>query len=471
MDERFAASQIDRWSREHREELIEDLKALIRIPSIVEYDQELYPMGSACKQALDCFETFGKKYGFECVNHEDYALSILSSSYSSSERELGMLGHLDVVSAGDGWTTPPYQPVLHKGYLFGRGSLDNKGPLVMCLYVMRCIRDLQLPITSRIRLIAGCDEEMEMRDIRHYLSLNQPPAFTLNCDGAWPVCLGEKGTVIARVKMKLQEGSRLETCGGVAINTVPDQAQAIIPSDMLPDDLPDGLWGTCNESSVCIKATGLSAHCSAPALGCNAIRELIEYLQGASLLSEEERHCFQKLWACFPDDDGTGLRIHYADSISGKTTCVPTLLSTQNGEIAITINIRYSVSQQYMPMIERMNKRCRSLGMEAEVLSHIPPRQDSLHHPIIRMLLQTSQKYVGKQHKPYYTGGGTHSRFFPNSIPFGPEKLLRTRPKRFGRPHGPNEAVCIDDLLEGIKIYTIALLKLDGYFENLEHEK
>ena len=81
------------------------------------------------------------------------------------------------------------------GYVIGRGSRDNKGPVVMSLFVLRCLRDLAIPLRSTVRLIAGTREETDMQDVVHYLQTHQPPAFTLNCDGAWPLSLGEKVVV------------------------------------------------------------------------------------------------------------------------------------------------------------------------------------------------------------------------------------------------------------------------------------
>ena len=184
MDKRTLFSKIDKWTANHREEFVSDLASLIAIPSVANYEDERYPMGYECERAAVQFAELGKKYGFVVENDAYYTVSVLSNGHSTVPSELGMLGHLDVVPAGDGWKTPPFNAVERDGYLFGRGSSDNKGPLLMCLYVMRCMNELKIATNHTVRLIAGCDEEARMSDIKHFLRVHRPPVFTLNCDGA-----------------------------------------------------------------------------------------------------------------------------------------------------------------------------------------------------------------------------------------------------------------------------------------------
>ena len=63
---------------------------------------------------------------------------------------LHILGHLDIVDAGEGWTvTAPFQPKVVDGLLYGRGTADDKGPMVAALLAMKAIRDLKLPLTKK----------------------------------------------------------------------------------------------------------------------------------------------------------------------------------------------------------------------------------------------------------------------------------------------------------------------------------
>ena len=58
-------------------------------------------------------------------------------------------------------------------------------------------------------------------------------------------------------------------------------------------------------------------------------------------------------------------------------------------------------------------------------------------------------------------GGGTYARHFPYAVSFGPEHVDLPLPEFGGPMHGANEAAPIDKLLEAVKIYILALLRLE----------
>ena len=462
---RKIAQAVDVWAALHRQELVDDLKGLIAIRSVSQPGEGGYAFGSGCKEALEYLLTLGRKYGFAVENDADHCLSILLPG-QKGECELGLLGHLDVVPEGEGWKHDPFCAVEKDGYVIGRGSSDNKGPVLMALYVLRCMRELGYALKSDLRLIAGCDEECEMRDVQHYLQTHTPPAYTLNCDGAWALCIGEKGILTAEIVQRLEDDNLLDMGGGTASNMVPEEAWvkfAALSAEALAraHALCPGVETERDAQGITLRVRGAAAHCYVPNQGRNAIVKLLHLLDDARLLDQNAQEGVRRLLACFPDDYGTGLRIFHEDSASGKTTCVPSLLRMENGELILHINVRYAVTQQSRQLIAAMEKRLHKLGMRCQKITNDPPRYDSPDHPIVKMLLENCRELLGKQHKPYVMGGGTHSRRFPNSIPYGPLVLSAGQKQPFGEPHGPDEAVCVDQLLKAMKVYVMALMRLD----------
>ena len=67
----------------------------------------------------------GRKEGFEVKDYNGYAGVI---SYGEGEESVGVLAHLDIVPIGEGWTKDPFGGEIVDGYMFGRGTVDDKGP-------------------------------------------------------------------------------------------------------------------------------------------------------------------------------------------------------------------------------------------------------------------------------------------------------------------------------------------------------
>ena len=84
-----------------RKQAIADLAEILSIPSVAGERDGIYPYGKVCAEALDVAEKLGKKYGFKVENHEYHCMSIL---FGEEEQEIGIVCHLDVVPAGDGWS-------------------------------------------------------------------------------------------------------------------------------------------------------------------------------------------------------------------------------------------------------------------------------------------------------------------------------------------------------------------------------
>jgi acetylornithine deacetylase len=72
-----------------------------------------------------------------------------------------LVGHIDVVPAGDlrTWTTPPFQPVVRDGMVYGRGSCDMKGGVVAALEAVRALAASALDLAGEVVLVAVPSEE------------------------------------------------------------------------------------------------------------------------------------------------------------------------------------------------------------------------------------------------------------------------------------------------------------------------
>jgi acetylornithine deacetylase len=76
-------------------------------------------------------------------------------------RSLILNGHIDVVPEGplDMWTSPPYEPRLADGWLYGRGGGDMKAGLVSCLYALDALKAIGLRPTADVFVQSVVEEE------------------------------------------------------------------------------------------------------------------------------------------------------------------------------------------------------------------------------------------------------------------------------------------------------------------------
>ena len=76
-------------------------------------------------------------------------------------RDLLLNGHIDVVPVGDeaAWTTPPWDPAVRDGRVYGRGAVDMKGGLCCALFAAKAIRDSGVRLRGRLSVASVVGEE------------------------------------------------------------------------------------------------------------------------------------------------------------------------------------------------------------------------------------------------------------------------------------------------------------------------
>ncbi len=219
---RSMRNKIDSYIKAKRSEMIEDILELIRIKSI---------NGCAAEntEALNLFLQKAEAMGFKTMKTSTGDVGIVE--LGSGDQTLGILVHMDVVGIGDTdkWTYPPFEGRVAKGFLWGRGVVDDKGPAVMCLYALKAIKELEIPLNKRVWLIVGTSEEAEWTDIASFKKEFPVPDFGFSPDGDFPIYNSEKG--YCDVQMRFMEPcidilEKLDS--GDSPNTIPSRAEVKI---------------------------------------------------------------------------------------------------------------------------------------------------------------------------------------------------------------------------------------------------
>lgn len=181
--------------------LFDGLRRMVAIPSIRGKEEPDAPFGRGPKQALEEVLKIATELGFHTKNIDD---KIGYAEYGENRADgayYGIFGHVDVMPLGEGWNSPPLSLTFREGKLFGRGTLDNKGPILSNLYALYVLKENGVTFDRPVRIVFGTNEETGFGCVKHYLTKEIPPTFGWTPDCKWPVVYGERGRLKVRVSL------------------------------------------------------------------------------------------------------------------------------------------------------------------------------------------------------------------------------------------------------------------------------
>lgn len=445
---------LDNIIKGNKEELIENLKKLVSYKSIVSEAKENAPFGTENAKCLKEALQIAEEYGFKTKNLDNYCGY---AEIGEGKEIIGIAAHLDVVPEGNGWETDPFCATIKDNKIYGRGVSDDKGALVASMLALKIVKDLNLPLNKRIRLIMGCAEETGSECMKYYVEKEGNFDIGFTPDAIFPCIHGEKGHI--RAKFKSLSTSIIDIKGGTVDNAVCDKCTIKIKSGTYDRELlqkyfynNDIKFDIKQENDIdVIEVNGVSAHASRPNLGKNAIMYLITGLREAGYIDEFiEYYCERFNFV----NDGNGFGLKCADEY-GELTCVNGTICMENGTIIGSIDIRVPVSLNTKDIVEKLSKI-----EDRRAVIEIKKATDSTYFPIeseiVQKLLKVYQEVTGDtKNMPITMGGGTYSKTLKNCIAFG-----CAFPNVNNKIHEANEYVDIEELLLQVEIYVHAILEL-----------
>ena len=376
------------------------------------------------------------------------------------------LGHLDVVPEGNGWTYPPYGGEIHSGKLYGRGTTDDKGPTIGALYALKAIKDLNLPLKKRVRIIFGLNEETGSRCVKHYIEKGEEmPSSGFTPDAEYPIINGEKGIVTSKYKRSLNQKGEIilkSIKGGIAPNVVPEYAEAEIkiPRDSIDKvkKLAEGVEEIKleeKENLLLIRSFGISAHGSRPEEGKNAVSHLLLFLGKLDFIGDVKEFIDFMNKNIGLDTEGKKLGIYLQDEMSGNFVLNLGMLAANEKEVDISINMRYPVTKKYEDFKDVFENRMREGKMEEVSTRHKKSLYVSPDSQFIKKLQKVYEEKVGEKAELISIGGGTYAKSMENIVAFGP--IFKGQPMV---EHKPDEYIEIDSLIKNVQIMAAAIYEL-----------
>ena len=450
-----------------KDKIINSTCEIINIPSVFADDSPIAPFGKDTVRALEYVLNIGKKFGFRTKNIDNMCGYI---EFGKGDKLLGIIGHLDVVPAENNWTYSPFNATLDNGNIYGRGAIDDKGPVISALYAMKAVAD-NYKLDKRVRLILGLNEENDWKCIERYKQTEEMPDISFSPDANFPCIYAEKTIESLYLKQRYEKNPIIYiediSTNNNAINVVPKYCSVIIGYDNTKItnittkfrkliskynyniDIEE-----IDSSHIKVTSLGISAHAAHPELGQNALSQLLIILNELFSLYNVHLDILEYFTKYIGDDyTGKNLKINFKDE-SGILTLNTAQFFLEDDYLNIGFNLRISVTIDYNIIEKEFNKYCNE-NLEVKVARIQDPLYVKKDDKLVKQLCDIFNDYNNSNLEPVAIGGGTYARAFNNCISFGPQM-----PNAKDMCHQTDEYISINNLIFCTKVYAEAILEL-----------
>ncbi|QQY79226.1 succinyl-diaminopimelate desuccinylase [Keratinibaculum paraultunense] len=454
----------------YKYDIIKSTQEIVTIKSVEDEPKEGMPFGEGPYKALEYALNLAKQMGFKTKNLDGY---VGYAEFGEGEETLGILVHLDVVPEGDGWIYPPYGAEIHDGKIYGRGSIDDKGPAIACMYAMKALKESKVPLSKKIRIIFGTNEETDWGCMKYYFEHEKSPDIGFTPDANFPVIHGEKGIIkfdlVKDINTNCTNNITIKNIkGGSAVNMVPDYCEVTLETKDTKqvEDAFDKFVENCQYQmtlerkgfTFIIKAKGVSAHGSTPEKGKNAITYIMQFL-GTIIDCECDICKFINMYnekIAFKHH-GEGIGCGFEDEVSGKLNFNPGVIRMEDDKIVLSINVRYPITFTAQQVYDGIRENLKGTGIELiEDDGEVKPLYIPKDHFLVQKLMKVYREETGdKESEPLVISCGTYANAMENAVAFGP--VLPNQEELF---HQPNEFISIKHLLFLTRIYGKAMYEL-----------
>ncbi len=401
---------------------------------------------------------------------------------------LAVLTHGDVQNVeGQQWISPPWEGKIVDGKIIGRGTEDDKGPIVVTLYSMAALRETGWPLGYTLRLLVANAEESSWEDVPYYLERAPMPERTIGVDANYPVTHAQKAFGIltfrsAAVDKPAAGNWRVAgISGGSGLSIIPERGEARV--EWAGDAKEQGgalerltslatAWAAAHPPArltvsrdgdlLKVAAEGRGGHTSEPGSGHGALGDLTAFL--ASLKPRQDA------WGAFTsfvgtavgrETDGASLGIAHRHEVMGALTSILVTIGEEGGAPVGRVNIRVPRGIEAKDIESRLADRAAAFSKrsgakvttESKLFNepHLVPAEGE----VVSGLMEVWEQVTGEPGRPVAIGGGTQARLFKGGVDFGP-----AWPGLPYRGHGTDEYLTVEELHRIAELTVGALWRL-----------
>lgn len=436
-------------------------------------------------------ERMAQDFGLQFRNVDNRVFEVTLPG--QGQETFGILTHADVVPVvadewvlDDGTKLDPFKVTRVGDYLYGRGTIDDKGSIAAALYAMKTVRESGVPLARTIRLMIETTEETGGDGMKYYRDKTALPAYNIVLDSKYPAVVAEKGSGALTVRFADQpvDGKLpaiVAMAGAASANAIPQTATARITGGdlnavaaalekardaFIAQHAAQGKFAidiTRQADAIDVKVTGSSAHGSRPEEGVNPVPRLAMFLQASGVSFADNQYA--RATRYLTDLYGTGylgekLEVGYRDDFMGPLTVSPTLIRERNGKLEVTANVRMPRGSTPDALRAKIAERIQGWSAANHVALEIQHDQGDwmARDPSgawLSTLLNIYGDTTGLEAKPVPTAGSTTAKLMPNAINFGP-----AMPGKKYTAHNAKEYKEVSDLNLDMQMFTEMLVRV-----------
>jgi len=441
---------IDKYVAENEPRFLEELKELLRIPSI----STLPENNDATHRAADFVVDHLAAAGFptvELIETERHPLVYAEWLHSPGKPTVLCYGHYDVQPPDpvELWVSPPFEPTERDGNLYARGSADDKGQMYSHIKAFETLRAIYGKPPVNIKVLIEGEEEVGGLSVAEYVAANPEKlkadvalvSDTEMYEAGLPTLnIGLRGLVYMEIEAR---GPARDLHSGLYGGAAPNAVFGLIELLSKAKDanghlLIPGIYDDVEAPSAAEKASWTH-------LPFDEKEYLAKEVGATSLTGEPGYSVFERTWAR-PTFEVHGIAGGFTGA--GAKTVIPAVATAK---VSIRLVPRQD-PEKILAAVRQFVKDNAPKGVQYEVrvLSSSPGLMVKTEHPAIRVAAKAFSDIFGKPTVFTRSGGS-----IPIVGDFATHLGIPTILMGFGLPddglHSPNEKYCVRNYFDGIR--------------------
>lgn len=426
--------------------MINDIGRLIAVPSIS-------GDGAMSERALDEVIGIARELGLEGRKLVDGKVGLIEVGHG--EETLGIIGHIDVVDPGDmkQWQSNPFVMDIRNNKIFGRGAMDDKGPVIASLYALAAVKDAAKmygrTCTKKVQLIIGTMEEITWDDIDEYFSKYDMPDYGFTPDGNFPICNVEKGYMDIEIAFPLEENEpddgklRIQCINaGTGVNVIPGRCSTLLSNGRT------------------INSYGKAVHSSQPEKGSNAVFSMIDKLDQTGVYESQTMKILRHIYRGLGDPYGRNIGMYtenpyFQGEFTDRNVISPTMIAREGDILKLNINIRFVPGCQTSDIISSLERFIEPYDGQIVECVEQPAVLVSRKEPFLEKLAESYEEVTGEKAGFTLGYGGSYVKAMQRTVSFGP-----LFPWDEDTCHEENEYISIEDLIKCRDIYEATIRRI-----------